>query len=122
MSPLAKSATVTVSPPTTAAVVNPPDTISRIDIGGVPADVYNYFNVPLNSSEKEVSKLKLIADWAKEGNETMGDALLKIRSLETHLGSPNGMEKRYQKIWQYCKMDMYSKELDKKKEALRRRF
>jgi hypothetical protein len=123
--PLAKSAPdIKVSGISTTATANPPDSFSRLDIGGVPLDIFSAFGVPLDSDEKVVGKLKLISDWAKTeiGDGTMGDALLKIRDLETHLGSPSGLNKRYQKVWEYCKMDMYSKELEKKKEALRRRF
>jgi hypothetical protein len=118
--PLAKTA---IAPPkvSTEPTANPPDTISRLDIAGVPMDIFSYFNVPLNASEREVNKLRIISDWAKDAG-TIGDALLKIRSLETHLGSPDGLDKRYQKIWEFCKMDLYSRELEKKKEALRRIF
>lgn len=123
---IAKSATSnTVTTQVSApATQNPPDSISRLDIGGVPVDVFSAFNVPLSAGEKEVAKLKTIADWARvtTDNGTLGDMLLKIRSLENHLGSPDGLNKRYQKLWEYCKMDMYSRELEKKKEALRRRF
>ena len=118
--PLAKTATpeVKVEP---AATVNPPDSFSRLDIGGVPAEIFGFFDVPMTADEKTVNKLKIISDWASDAG-TMGDALLKIRSLETHLGSPNGLNRRYQKVWEYCKMDLYSKELEKRKESLRRRF
>jgi hypothetical protein len=122
--PLAKSAVVTEQPKVTITQ-NPPDSISRMDIAGVPVSVYEYFSAPLNLEEKEVNKLKTITDWAKVSvpkDATEGDLLLLIRNLETYLGSPDGLQKRYDKLFNYCKMDLYSKELDKKKEALRRRF
>jgi hypothetical protein len=119
--PIAKSAAPEVRS-TPQVTQNPPDSISRLDIGGVPVDVYNYFGTPLNSDEKVVNKLKVIADWAKLGGGTDGDMMLRIRQLENHLGSPDGLDRRYEKLFNYCKMDLYSRELDKKKEALRRRF
>jgi hypothetical protein len=122
--PLAKSSTIQVTPTptvsTSSAEIN--TSTARLDIGGVPVDIFSAFDVPMTASEKEVAKLKTIADWAKIGTETMGDALLKIRDLRNHLGSPEGMEKSYMKAWKYCTMDLYSQELEKKKLALRRRF
>ena len=94
----------------------------RLDIGGVPVDIFSAFDVPMTASVKEVAKLKTISDWAKIGTETMGDALMKIRELRNHLGSPEGLEKNYMKVWKYCTMDLYSRELEKNKLALRRRF
>jgi hypothetical protein len=120
--PIARSVPQETSIQVTSVITNPPDSFSRLDVGGVPVDVFSFFDVPMTADEKVVGKLKTISDWAKEEGKTMGDALLKIKSLETHLGSPDGLNKRYQKVWEYCKMDLYSKELDKKKEALRRRF
>ena len=123
MSPLAKSATVEAPKSTPVTTTPSPDMSSvRLDIGGVPLDIFNAFDVPMTASEKEVAKLKTIADWAKIGTESMGDALIKIRDLRNHLGSPEGMEKSYMKAWKYCTMDLYSQELEKKKLALRRRF
>ena len=121
--PLAKTAPQPVAEKPVSSV-QPPDTISRLDIAGVPVDIYNYFGVSLNTGEREVNKLKVITDWAKSETEggTDGDMMLKISQLERHLGSPDGLQKRYDKLFNYCKMAMYSKELNKKMEALRRRF
>jgi len=120
--PIAKTAeqhTQTVSP-----VVNPPDSVSRLDVGGVPVSVYNFFDAPLNLSEKEVNKLKVITDWAKSEvkDGTEGDLLLKIRDLKNHLGASDGLQKQYDKVFNYCKMSMYIKEIEKKRDALSRRF
>jgi hypothetical protein len=93
----------------------------RMDISSVPVDIFNHFNVPLSATEKEVSKLKVISNWAKDGSETMGDALMKIKRLEDYLGYANRLE-GYSRIWEYCKMDSIQKELAKKKESLRRSF
>lgn len=120
--PLAKTAVTET--PQVVITQNPPDSISRLDVAGVPVSVYDYFSVPLNLKEKEVNKLKIITDWAKtevkEGTE--GDLLAKISELERHLGSPDGLQKRYDKMFNYCKMTMYMREIEKKREALRRRF
>lgn len=104
--------------------VNPPDTTSRLDIGGVPLSVFSLFEAPLNIKEKEVGKLKTITDWAKskvpEGTE--GDVLLKIRELRNHLGAPDGLQKQYDKLYNYCKMSMHISELEKRRDALSRRY
>jgi len=105
--------------------VQPPDTISRLDVGGVPVSVYSFFSAPLDMNEREINKLKVITNWAKSeiGKDgTEGDMITKISQLETHLGSPSGLDKRYDKLFNYCKMTMYIREIEKKREALRRRF
>jgi hypothetical protein len=120
--PLAKTSepTLDIVPTQTRTTDNP--ATGSLDMGGVPVDIFNAFDVSMSSDEKVVAKLKTISDWAKDGTETMGDALLKIRDLRNHLGSPEGMEKNYMKVWKYCTMDLYIKETEKKKLALRRRF
>ncbi len=121
--PIAKQApqpTTGITTPT----IQPPDTISRLDVGGVPVDVFGFFDVSLSAEEKEVSKLKTIYDWSKIETEsgTLGDILTKIRHLETYLGAPVGLEKRYNKLYNYCKMSLIMREIDKKRESLRRHF
>lgn len=123
--PLAKSAPapeVAVSAP---VITSNQISTSRLDIGGVPADIYGFFSVPMDMPEKEVAKLKVISDWARaevgaEGTE--GDMLQKLCLLQSHLGYGSGLEKPYDKIFNYCKMGMYMKELEKRRDALRRRF
>ena len=66
--PLAKSATVEAPKSTLVTTTSSPDMSSvRLDIGGVPVDIFSAFDVPMTASEKEVAKLKTIADWAKIG-------------------------------------------------------
>lgn len=120
--PLAKTAD-TLSVQVTPSV-NPPDNMSRLDIGGVPVSVYEFFDAPLTIPEKEVGKLKVIVDWAKSEvkDGTEGDLLLKIRDLRNHLGSPDGFQKQYDKLYNYCKMTMQMREIEKKRDALSRRY
>ena len=123
--PLAKSApTTTIERQTSPTIVSDP-IHQGLSLGGVPVDVYSYFNVPLaNQSEREIGKLKDIVEWARNetGDGSIGDVLNKIRTLETHLGSPSGTDKRYDKLYNYCKMSLHIKELEKRRESLRRAF
>jgi hypothetical protein len=114
-----------VEQPTPTVITNPPDSVSRLDVSGVPVAVYDFFGTSFNIKEKEVHKLKVITDWAKSeigDNGTEGDMLIKIRDLRNHLGSPDGLQKQYDKLFNYCRMAMHTKEVQKKMEALRRRF
>jgi len=123
--PIAQSTPVITQTISKPIINNPPDSISRLDIGGVPVDVYTFFDTPLNSDEKVVNKLKVITNWAKSEvgiDGTDGDMLLKIRDLRNHLGAPDSMQKQYDKLFNYCKMTMYIKEVEKKRDALSRRY
>jgi len=122
--PIAKTAEITNPIPIESITTNPPDSISRLDVGGVPLSVYSFFSAPLTLESREVSKLKIISDWAKNeiGKEgTEGDMLTRIRQLETHLGSPSGFDKRYDKMFNYCRMTLYIREIEKRRDALTRR-
>jgi len=99
--------------------------ISNFNISGVPIDVFSHFSVPLSmNNDREIDKLKEIYVWARQetNNGTLGDILQKIRHLETELGSPSGIDKRYDKLYRYCTISLKMKELDKRREALRRIF
>lgn len=120
--PLAKSAVVEESPkPTTAH--NPPDSISNLEVSSVPPDMYSFFSLPLSADEKDINKLKVISDWAKTetngGSE--GDMLQKLCDLRTKLGY-SGTDNPIDKIFNYCRMTMYMREIEKRRDALSRRF
>ena len=56
---------------------------------GIPVDIIRFFNVDMTSvTEKETGRLRDIYDWAKEGEETIGDVLQKISRIVNPLGAP----------------------------------
>jgi len=119
MSGLAKSAdsvAVTVAPvhTTTQAV-----TTHQWD--DIPVDIYRFFGEQLGNLEgREKDKVKSVSDWAFQGTETVGDAMIKLRNLEMKLGSPSGNEKRYDRLYNWVKMDRQIQDMRKRQEALRR--
>jgi len=119
--PLAKSAVVET--PVVQVSQNPPDSISRLDIGGVPIDLYRTFDLPLGTlPEKEVSKLKDIYEWSKIGLDepTIGNSLLKLRNLDLRLGSALIGQSKINKLWNWIRMDLQTEELKKRQRALER--
>lgn len=88
---------------------------------GIPVDVYRFFGEQIgNLDGKEKDKLKFLSDWAFDGTETVGDGLIKIRNLEMKLGSPSAGEKRYDRLFNWVKMQKHIEDIQKRQEALRR--
>jgi len=118
--PLVKSAVQEVSQPIPS--VQPPDTISRLDIGGVPVDLFRTFDLQLELPEKDMEKLKDIYEWSKIGLDepTIGNSLIKIRNLELRLGSSSMGKEKINKLWNWIRMDMNIKEIRKRQIALER--
>ena len=89
---------------------------------GVPIDIYSYFDMPMErSSEKEIERLTDIHSWAMDGVETLGDAMQKIRSLETRLGQPGPGMKRSTKLWQWIALKKQIDDRLKRQDALENR-
>ena len=67
-------------------------------------EFYRFFNVnPVGDDQS--SLLKTISKWALgEEDKSVGNALRKIRSLETKLGVPNAGETRLSKIYNYIRI------------------
>lgn len=120
--PLAKSATVEETPKP-IITQNPPDSISHLEVSSVSPDMYSFFSLPLSADEKDVNKLKVISDWAKAETNggSDGDMLQKVCDLRTKLGY-SGTDNPIDKIFNYCRMTMYMREIEKRRDALSRRF
>jgi hypothetical protein len=101
------------------------EAMGTIEWAGVPVDLFRFFNVDLGTTpQDDIKELKDIYDWAKLkcDEPTIGNILQKISSLETQLGSPNLGEKRFSKMWVWVKMSKQIDDLDKRREALRKRW
>jgi len=103
--------------------VAPP--IATIMWEDVPVDIYRHFGVELGTtSQKELLKLRDIYKWieARTEEKTIGNVLTKISVLENELGVPHIGERRYDKIWQWLKLQNHVDELTKRQKALQGRF
>ena len=91
---------------------------------GIPIEIYRYFDIDIGKvSQDEIKQFQDIYKWAKLENEsaTLGDILLKIRDLEHTLGATNFGETRHGKIWNWAKLTLVINEMNKRREALRRK-
>jgi hypothetical protein len=122
MSGIAKSASVDGKPYVVPAPVHKePTSISTTIYDNIPVDVYRFFGAQLGElSDKDMDKLSLISDYAFKDSETVGDGLLKLRNLEMKLGSPSLGEKRYDRLFNWIKMQKQIDDMKKRQEALRR--
>lgn len=88
---------------------------------GIPIDVYRFFGEKLGElGSREKDKLVAVSSWAFKDSETVGDGLLKLRNLEMKLGSPSVGEKRYDRLFNWVKMQRNIEDMQKRQEALRR--
>ena len=80
-------------------------------------DVFRFFSVdPFAEKDPYVHKqINEISSWAKEDGKTVGDALWKIRKMETKLGVPQVGETRYTKMYNYVKMAKITESLEKER-------
>lgn len=116
---LAKSAAQAVSAP--APITQTTQGISATTWDDIPVDVYRFFGEQLGNLEgREKDKIKAVSDWAFSSSETTGDAMIKLRNLEMKLGSPTGNEKRYDRLYNWVKMEKQIIDMRKRQEALRR--
>lgn len=91
---------------------------------GVPTDVIRYF-VGDNfgaMSPKTVELLRDINNWSKQdlAEDTIGNRMQKIKSLDVRIGAPGIHESRIDKIWNWCRMDSHINELRKRQSAFER--
>ena len=116
---LAKSATSAV--PVQAPVHTTTQGVTTTQWDDIPVDIYRFFGEQLGNLEgREKDKVKSVSEWAFDGVETTGDAMIKLRNLEMKLGSPSGNEKRYDRLYNWVKMDRQIQDMRKRQEALRR--
>lgn len=80
-------------------------------------DVFRFFSVdPFANKDPYVAKqIGEISNWAKEDTKDVGDALWKIRKMETKLGIPANGETRYTKMYNYIKMAKITQSLEKER-------
>lgn len=90
---------------------------------GVPVDMFSYFDIPINSNDKNLpERLSKILLWAND-KETIGDKLQKLRDLENQLGVPRGGESRIERLYRYVVLADRINDLRKRQDALsNRRF
>jgi hypothetical protein len=123
--PIAKSAPapeVTVKVEPTQATESSYSNFQWMD---VPIDVYRQFSIELGTiPEREVGKIKDIYEWAKSkcDEPTIGNIMQKISSLEQQLGSPALGHQRYDKLWNWVKITKQIDDLDKRRDALRKKW
>lgn len=99
----------------------PIETTEVLASDGVPLDIGRYFEIDLfKMEEKEKNKLREIYKWAEDEVEekTLGNILIKIRDLEAKMGMSRMGSERYNRLWNWVKMDKISKEIKKRQEAL----
>lgn len=85
----------------------------------VPPDVYRFFGMPMWEEDQSVTnKLEKISKWAMDTSETLGDGLMKMKNLEIHLGVPTGNQSRYDKMFNWVRIQETIDEMRKKQEAL----
>lgn len=72
-------------------------------VGDAPihSEMYRYFNLDSTSSPE----LKVVSDWAMGNSSGVGEALNKLRKLETKLGAPALGETRITKLSNWIRMD-----------------
>lgn len=119
--PLAKSAEVTPIPQTTPLSQSD----GTLQWEGVPVDLYRMFSLEMGTlPQKDISQLKDIYEWAKTkcDEPTIGNVLQKLSRLENELGAPSLGEHRFTKMWTFAKMSKQIEEIDKRRDALRKRW
>ena len=85
----------------------------------IPPDIYRFFGMPMYEEDQSVTnKLEKISKWATGDTETMGDALLKLKHLEIELGIPTGNQTRWDKLFNWVRIQETIEELRKKQKAL----
>ena len=124
MEGIAKSAP---QPSTQTTTTTPTPTSTETPAGtliweGVPIDLYRQWNINLGTiPQQEISKLKDIYEWAKTkcDEPTIGNVLQKISSLENSLGSPAIGEKRWDKVWNFIRLQRQIDDLEKRRDAIK---
>ena len=119
--PIAKSAPQSVPLSTNQLNHSVPDAGGgSFEYNGVPVDVYGFFGVEFDSLDaKDIGKLREIYSWAKEESDTLGDAMEKIARIERQIGY-SGLDKRYDRVWNWVSITNKMKDLDKRRNALKR--
>lgn len=101
----------------------PSQTLSAPSWEGVPIDLIRYFGRDIGTmSTKDIEQLKDIDRWSRLdlAEDTIGNRLQKIRSLESRLGAPALYETKVQKLWNWVAMQKNIDELRKRQEAFER--
>ena len=120
--PIAKSSTIETPPPQVQPLP-PPTGIAGYEWEGIPLDVGRMMGISIMDADtKTLDKLRDISKWSKEGllDNTIGNQLQKIRTLEEKLGSPALNETRIDKMWRWVKLASHINELRMRQEAFER--
>jgi hypothetical protein len=85
----------------------------------VPIDVYGFFDIPPYSLEgKDLDTIKEISDWALGESKSLGDAMVKLRSVESRIGHGRLSDNKMGKIYGYIKLDKQINDLIKRQGAI----
>ena len=114
--PLAKSAV----PAQPITVQTPVETKTIFINDGVPVDIARYFSIdPFAIDEKMKGKLRDIYGWSRDGveDDTIGNNLQKISTLDRNLGTRMQDRTKVDRIWSWVILDKQIKELRKRQNA-----
>ena len=94
--------------------------MTTIETQAIPVDVFRFFGQDLSCDDADtINQMKVISEWAFNGEETTGDAMVKLRNLEMKLGTPQGNESRENKLYNWVQIQKNIIDLQKRQDALR---
>lgn len=103
--------------------VTPQPALSVPSWEGVPIDLIRYIGKDMGTmTGKDIEQLKDIATWSKTdlAEDTVGNRLNKLRTLEQQLGQPGFHETKLDRIWNWVKMQFSINELRIRQKAFER--
>ena len=83
-------------------------------------DILRFFNIDMSELNRGNTQenLKEIEKWAFDGEETLGNGLMKLKNLEISLGTPQHGETRHSRIYNWVKMEKHIQDLKLRQRAL----
>lgn len=84
----------------------------------VPPDVYDYFGVSLRTlSTQEKQQIVDLFKYFNGISNNLGDAITEIAELERRLGTPHATERRFNRVYNWVKIQQRINSLEKQKQA-----
>lgn len=100
----------------------PDQAISTFLYDGVDVAIYNMFDIDLGkASDVEKSRLKDIFEWSMQDGKSIGDGMMKIKTLENKLGQPPIGMSRVSKLWNWISIQRKIDDMTKRQDALENR-
>lgn len=83
-------------------------------------DVLRFFGVNFDEINQgdTLEQLKSIEQWAFKDKSTLGDALGKMRDLEIQLGTPHNNETKYNRMYNWIKMEEHINDIRGRQKSL----